>query len=351
MKNSHADQEPRTPRGWKDGVKSALLFCLYYSGLERLLARLIPAEAVAILMYHGVCDRSAVPAHINFHLGRRLFERQMRILKQRYRVMPLAEVVAALSRGGRIGKAVVLTFDDGYQNNARYAAPVLEKLGFPFTIFVVTANVDAGSWLPLNTIYWLWSAGRLTTAEMNDLRDQVRSRPWHEVRERFETVIHQHSVAATQEAEDSFDMLSWDQIRNMADRGVEFGSHTHDHCNMRVEDVSQQHTELAMSKDLLEAHLRRPVFCFAYPYGRTEHMSETSREQVIAAGYKCALSTEQGLVTCQSDPFRLPRLGYDARIWMFAGEILYRFLQAAARDQLARLMGRALSGQAKESHG
>src|SRR5262249_41119610 len=126
---------------WANRVKSVVYFCLYWTGLEWLLARVIPAKASAILMYHGVCDNSPMPGHVNFHHRRRVFERQIRLLKSRYRVVPLEEVVDALARKRTLEKSVVLTFDDGYRNNHRCVAPILERWDLPFTVFVATAYV------------------------------------------------------------------------------------------------------------------------------------------------------------------------------------------------------------------
>ena len=103
-------------------------------------------------------------------------------------------------------------------------------------------------------------------------------------------------------------MLNWDEIQAMAGARIEFGSHTHTHCNMAAESPSKQQVELEASKNLLESRLHRPIRTFAYPYGHAEHMSENSRRSVIAAGYDCAISAEYGLVTSRSDRFRLPRL-------------------------------------------
>jgi peptidoglycan/xylan/chitin deacetylase (PgdA/CDA1 family) len=337
----------------KRRIKSALFFCLYYSGLERLLARLVRARGVAVIMYHGVCDDAPMPAHINFHVARDVFERQMRALARRYRVVALGEVVAALERGEPLEKAVVLTFDDGYENNARYAAPVLARLGMPATVFVATAYVDSKRWMPLNEIYSQWSAGKLSASQMAELRSQVRGRPSAETAELVAALgPHQASRAA----EESFAMLSWDEIRQMAESGVEFGSHTHSHCNMAVESEAQQAMELRVSKELLEQNLGRPVRWFAYPYGRAEHMSRASRRSVIEAGYDCALAGEHGLATSRSDRFRLPRMGWDRRMWMFTGELLYQFAKQGAKDVWSGFAGRALpdtrlAGQAKEHHG
>jgi len=312
----------------KPSLKSAAFFCLYYSGLEYLLARVIPARAVAVLMYHGVCDQAPIPAHINFHVERDVFERQMRALKRRYRVVPLSQVVSTLAQCEPLHKAVALTFDDGYRNNCEFAEPVLKALGLPSTVFVATKYVETGKWMPLNSLYWRWSEGMLSADETADLRRTIRDQPSTETRQ----VLAQLSDPPTkpsQAAEESFEMLSWPEIRQMATSGVEFGSHTHSHCNMAVESDELQMEELRISEELLKKNLGRQVTMFAYPYGK---LSEASRANVIRARYSCALSTEYGVITNRTDRYRLPRLGNDSRIWVFTGEILVHFVKQTAKD-------------------
>ena len=334
----------------KSHLKAVAFFCLYYSGLEWLFARIIRVRAVAILMYHGVCDRAAIPPSINFHVDSRVFERQMRALKRRYKINTVGDVVAALRSGKPLQKAIALTFDDGYRNNSQNVAPVLKRLGFPFTVFVTTRYVGTGQWIPLNQIYWSWSLGNLGLEEMRELRKQIRSRRAAEIPDLLNSVGVSLSPAS-QKAEESFAMLNWDEIRDMGRAGVEFGSHTHSHCNMGVEDESHQEKELLVSKELLERNLHRSITSFAYPYGKSENMSDTSYRNVINAGFECAVSAEYGLVTERSDRFCLPRLGYDHRIWFFTGEILYQFTKQALKDIWSKLPSGAGASKASIRNG
>jgi peptidoglycan/xylan/chitin deacetylase (PgdA/CDA1 family) len=320
----------------KNRLKAAVFFCLYYTGLEWLFARIIRVRAVAILMYHGVCDRAPIPPSINFHLESKLFERQMRALRRRYDVRSVSDVVTALRIGKPLKKGIALTFDDGYRNNAQHVAPLLKRLGMHFTVFVSTQYIGTGLWMPLNQIYWSWAAGNLGLREMRALRQQIRSQRVAESPQLLNSV--RISLApASPKAEESFAMLNWDEIRNMEQAGAEFGSHTHSHCNMAVEDQAQQRRELLVSKELLEQNLSRSIVLFAYPYGKSENISDTSNRNVINAGFECAVSAEYGLVTERSDRFRLPRLGYDRRIWFFTGEILYQFTKQALKDLWSKL--------------
>ena len=311
-------------------VKSVLFFISYYSGIERVLARLIKPRAVAILMYHGVCDQAALPPEINFHLPREEFEQQMRTLKSRYRVIPLEDVVTCLQEGKPLEKAVVITFDDGYRNNALYAARILKELGLPYTVYVSTSYVESRTWIPLNRVYWLWSEGRLSSEQMREARKRIRGNPSGvEIPELSEIA---EPSAVSRAAEESFGMMTWEEMQGMANEGAEFGSHTHTHCNMAIESDERQREELNTSKRLLERYIAAPVRSFAYPYGRNAQVSAAARENIIQAGYNCALSAEHGLITDDSDRFSLPRLGYERPIWRFTGEIFYQFLKEALEE-------------------
>lgn len=315
----------------KRWIKSVLFFCLYFSGIEFLLSKLVPSRAVAILMYHGVSDNAAMPAEVNFHLPQKVFDRQMRALRRRYSILRLSAVIADLKSGKQLKKGVVLTFDDGYSNNLYCVMPILKRLGMPFTVFISTEYLQHRRWIPLNEVYWLWSEGKLSKEQTLRLRESIRSTTSKKRKQILERLERPDTVSAA--AMQSFGMLSWEEVLELAHNDVEIGSHTHSHCNMAVEDEADQLTELYTSKRLLEDSLARPVVLFAYPYGRAEHFSDASRENVIRAGYHCALSTEDGLVTSQSDRFCLPRIGYDTRMWVFTGELLYRFILQAIKPK------------------
>ena len=114
--------------GWKTWVKRSAFRLAYYSGLELLIAKTLPVNAAAILMYHGVCDNSCLPGEVDFHLNVPAFERHMRMLKRRYPVVPLETLLNRLERGERlrkeIGKDAQLLADEVWSTTE-----LLDKLG------------------------------------------------------------------------------------------------------------------------------------------------------------------------------------------------------------------------------
>src|SRR5687768_2649211 len=100
--------------------------------------RLLTRRTPKILMYHRFCER---PNGIRMDVG--TFERHLQYLRARaYRVMTLRDLCERLAANEVPPNAVVLTIDDGYEDFRQLAFPLLEKYGFPATLFVTTDFVD-----------------------------------------------------------------------------------------------------------------------------------------------------------------------------------------------------------------
>ena len=95
----------------------------------------------AVLTYHRIAnpmheaDRLCVPVDdFRSHL--------QHLRSAGYRVLPVAELVAAVAAGAVDRPSVALTFDDGYRDSLTKAAPVLDEFGFPSTFFLVGDALD-----------------------------------------------------------------------------------------------------------------------------------------------------------------------------------------------------------------
>lgn len=98
--------------------------------------------------------------------------------------------------------------------------------------------------------------------------------------------------------------MSWDDVCQMENDGMDIECHTISHPSLPKLDAAAMHRELTESRAILEAKLGRPVTALAYPYGDfTEREVEGARE----AGYQIAFSTEVGLVQRLDEPFEIHR--------------------------------------------
>lgn len=230
---------------------------------------------VPILMYHMVCESSHREER-RYACPPTMFRRQMAYLKRAgYRVISLEDLATSLAEGKPLdGRQVVITFDDGFRDNYTSALPVLKEYGYPATVFVVSGSVaGANQWMVQNGY------------------------PRRE-------------------------LASWNELREMAENGIEIGSHTVSHAALDELDEGQVTRELQESKAEIEHKLMRPVRFFAYPYGR---LSLGTPALVKAAGYEAACSTRSGFNHPDEDTFALRRievLGTDT-LWKFRQKLKF----------------------------
>lgn len=205
----------------------------------RSLRGLYPLRA-PILMLHSITKPDKQNLKI-FYLSPERFKRFMGWLKRaRYTsVLPIERQDSTAP-----GRRVILTFDDAYDDFLSEAFPVLDRIGFKATVFVVVDRIG-------KTNEW-------------DVSKGFRSRH----------------------------LLSIEQIRELHRHGVHFGSHTLTHTLLTDLSNRDLEREVRDSKHKLEDLLGSEVPCFSYPWGAADMRV---RAAVARAGYKVAVSTAEGL--------------------------------------------------------
>src|SRR6185369_7355560 len=227
---------------------------------------------VPVLIYH----------HINSHTGDtvtvtpEVFEAQMAFLAQSgFTTLSIDALMGAFCKGREIGnKAVVLSFDDGWLDNYLYAIPVLKRLKFRATFFIITGRVDASS----NGGVKLFS----------------------------DIPLHEAAKAYIQSGEASRVVLDWDLIRNIEEDGLfSFYSHTVSHRRCAELSGTELLNELVESKHRIESELGRACPYLCWPYGSyTKETIKAARE----SGYTALFTTDYGFCGPSSDPFRIKRI-------------------------------------------
>jgi peptidoglycan/xylan/chitin deacetylase (PgdA/CDA1 family) len=186
-----------------------------------------------VLCYHAV----SADWHDRLSVGPRTLARQVGgALRVGWEPTTLAGVVAGRRR------AFHVTFDDAFRS-VTAALPVLARAAVPATVFACTEFV-----------------GR--TLDLPPLQAVAAE--------------HRHELTT----------LSWDELREAAERGVEVGSHTRRHFDLRGLSDEALHDELATSREQIESELGRRCRYLAYPYGQFDR-----RVQLVAgrAGYDAAV--------------------------------------------------------------
>jgi peptidoglycan/xylan/chitin deacetylase (PgdA/CDA1 family) len=216
--------------------------------------------AVVVLMYHRVGPaRNAWEARYAISPAR--FEAHMLALARHGLHAVSVDALSDWLDGGAPlpPGAFVLTFDDGFRGVREHALPVLERLRWPFAVFLVSDRIgEEDAWTrasnPDGTTYPLLDAG-----ELLDLQR----------------------------------------------RGVALHSHTCSHPSLPSLDDDKLRRELVDSKAALERLLERRVDLLAYPFG---HLDERVVAAARDAGYRAAFSTQPGFNRRDVDRFRIRRI-------------------------------------------
>jgi peptidoglycan/xylan/chitin deacetylase (PgdA/CDA1 family) len=209
-------------------------------------------KSLAIVVYHSVGQRASP-----IMISRERFRGQIAALQRAgIRGVSLGEALASRRRGG--GRRVVaLTFDDGFADFATEAWPVLREAGFSATVFLVTG------WLGKDNSW----PGQPAWAPRRPL-------------------------------------LSRGEVRRLAREGVEFGSHSVSHPWLPSQAPDVVASELALSRQAIEAATGAPCRLFAYPYGA---WNAAVRFQV-AEYYSAAVTTDLRVASSSDDRYLLPRI-------------------------------------------
>ena len=202
-------------------------------------------ETVPILEYHMVDTQEDADSHV-YNVPPEEFARQLDYLQEQgYTTISLLDYMKA--RKGKLelpAKPIILTFDDGYEDNYTTVLPLLEERGMKATVFMVTNFIGEPTY------------------------------------------------------------LDWDELRAMQAYGIEIGSHTANHQPLTGMTLAESRDEVHLSKLLLEWNGIHTVFAFSYPNGKYDpELAQLLQDE----DYLAAVTGDAGVNTGHTDPYLLQR--------------------------------------------
>ena len=239
---------------------------------------------VSILMYHAI-GRDGEPGS-RYILPVREFAWQLRWLRRNgYSILSLAEYLRCrVERRLPPARSVVLTFDDGYMDNADLAQPLLAAAECSATIFLVTDLLGTGnSW---------------------DRAGALVGRP----------------------------LMSWGDAARLEGKALSFGPHSRTHRPMRGCDAETLRGEIGGSWAAVVQHLRDPVPVFAFPFGAHD---DAACDEVEGVGLAAALTVRPGRNGPAAPLMRLRRL----EVRGDEGRTHFRMLLRTGTDRWRRRQG------------
>ena len=208
-------------------------------------------------MYHSIMDNHDKSVSINS------FELQMKLMrKMGYQTINFSDLNKNITK-----KKFIITFDDGYENLITNVFPILKKLEFSATCFVVTNMLNK---------YNVWDENRSDYKKMK--------------------------------------LMNIDQIYEWVSNGFEIGSHTKDHLDLTSLDINKKKEQIIDSKNFINQSLGIKITSFAYPFGSFD--DETIK--IVQENYKYAVTTRPSKYNPNKfDDMKLPRISINKKTSIF----------------------------------
>lgn len=203
-------------------------------------------EGFPILEYHTITENPEPISEV-YNVTPSDFAAQLDYLQEKgYTTITLQDFMRVVHGKGELPeKPIVLTFDDGYEDNYTEMLPILEAHNMKAVVYVITNEIGKPGYLSL------------------------------------------------------------EQIKDMQKRGIEIGSHTADHLPLNTMDNELRLHEIRNSKIFLEWSGLETIYSFSYPNGAyTPEVIEMLKQEK----YLTAVTGDTGLNNLKTDPYLLRRV-------------------------------------------
>lgn len=262
-----------------------------------------------------------------------LFARQISFCRRHFDVMSFADLSGIVRGLVRMPpRPLIITFDDGYEDNYRLAFPILRQHGLPATFFL------AADYIGTDRLFW-WDAVAFALQVLDGDRLEVRAaggfhvfdtgssgarrRSTKRLLRLLKTVTDGERRRIVEEVGDRVSgrehclprqIMKWAEARQMVEKGMEIGSHTNSHpvLSQVTEDAVLEH-EIAGSKRRIEDRIGAPVSVLSYPVGGPTAFDGRVKAAAQRAGYEFAVTYVNGFnrMKPQTDHYALHRLHLD----------------------------------------
>lgn len=250
------------------------------------------------------------------------FERLVVFLKQSWEIIALDDAVCALAADALPARALAISFDDGYADNAQIAVPILVRHGVSATFFISTGFLEGGRMWNDTVIEAIRNAkvseldlahlglGRLQLADQSSKRRAIELLlpriKYLELGRRAEVVDELGKLAGGTLPDDL--MMSHQQVREIRAMGMLVGAHTINHPILAMVPPHVARAEIVGGREALEVILGERITLFAYPNGKPDvDYLPAHVDMVRDAGFVAAVSTKAGVASTRSDPYQIPR--------------------------------------------
>jgi peptidoglycan/xylan/chitin deacetylase (PgdA/CDA1 family) len=299
------------------------------SGMTWVLEGLPRKKVLIVLNYHRIGD--TFESHYDpgvFSASPVEFERQIVYLKRLFHITTLEEAVAMACGETPVRTCVLITFDDGYLDNYSRAFPILRSHDVQGVFFLPTSLVGTNHIPWWDVIAYIVRNSHNNIIRLHypeqiefDLKREGVVNVIMKILELYKKPSMQHGDYFIRDLEAACEIpgpppdaerfwMNWQEVREMQERGMAFGSHTETHEILSKLSILRQREEALRSREALEMQLNRRICALAYPVGARNSFTSETIETLKSTGYRAGFSFYGGFNRQgEIQPFDIRRVG------------------------------------------
>ena len=259
------------------------------------------------------------------------------LIQNDFKISPINSIVQDIREGKNAKRNIVFTVDDGYIDFKNVAYPVFKKYNVPVMVFLTTRFIDGKlmqwwdqlsyilsktnkSELDLDwegkTIHFQIDSDESRKGCYKFFLSQLKNLTQKERNNRVKALASRFDVELPESPPLEYSALSWDDVCNLKENGVDFGAHTVTHPILGNESRSKQQREICLSLRIMEEKLgfRPEVFC--YPNGKNADYNSVTISLLKNENVIAAVTAEPGFIggsrnnTSDQFYYQLPRFSF-----------------------------------------
>ncbi len=287
---------------------------------------------LVILLYHGITKYKSkgIENISKKHITEKEFYSQMEHVKKNCNLLSMDEVIYCKESNKKYPpNSVVITFDDGFENNYTTAAPILNELKIPATFYISSGMVNS------KELFWADiiedCINRCKASNINILLEKNHSfsllkrtdkimamqiiknycKANHKDKKNrvIKNLINETLINPDEKHSLNYKKLNWEQLKEL-DKNKLFiiGGHSTFHDILTKQSDDSMADDIKMSIDLLEKKLEHKIYHYSYPEGLEDHYNLSVKKELKSIGIKASPSAICGLNQISNDLFELRRI-------------------------------------------
>lgn len=286
-----------------------------------------------IFLYHGVSNikSKGIENYAIKHINKDKFYKQMKFIKQNLNVLSINQLLGIILKKKKINKnTVLITFDDGYENNFSEAAPILEELKVPATFYVSSGLMNSTKMFWTDILEDCINRTKKSKIIIKLGKQEIKLRLKNKIEKIISLelikkfcktsktlekdkmvnyIIQSTEVEPSENASLNYRKLSWDQIRKIdANPLFTIGGHSTYHDILSLQTSVLAEKDINLSLDLLEYNLKHKVVDYSYPEGQNNHFNKKVISYLKKRNIHFCPTAINGVNKINDDIFKLKRI-------------------------------------------